>query len=118
MKKFTLIELLVVVAIIGILASLLMPSLAKSRNSARTTVCKSNLKQQGTVVFMYLDDNDSYMPYNSRVSHEWTEPLWPYIYSSKWHNRDPSFPGTIFNCPSPDPNNGNIRYGNNRSARG
>ena len=119
MKKFSLIELLVVVAIIGILVSLLAPSLAKSRNKARTTVCKSNLKQQATVVYMYIDDNNSYMPYNFYgPDHEWIQPLWPYIYSKTWNNHDASYPGTIFNCPSPDPNNGNIRFGNNQPARG
>ena len=42
MKKFTLIELLFVVAILGILISILMPSLSKARKSAASSVCKSN----------------------------------------------------------------------------
>ena len=58
MKKFTLIELLVVVAIIGILASLLMPILSKTRREARKTVCKNNLKQCATIQFMFAEDND------------------------------------------------------------
>ncbi len=44
MKRFTLIELLVVVAIIGILITLLVPSLAKAREASYSAVCKSNLK--------------------------------------------------------------------------
>ena len=40
MKKFTLIEVLVVVAIIGIVASLLAPTLGNARKEARATVCK------------------------------------------------------------------------------
>ncbi|WDE98874.1 type II secretion system protein [Lentisphaera profundi] len=60
MKKFTLIELLVVVAIIGILASLLLPSLGKARAKAKMAVCKSNMRQINTWIFMYSDDHDGY----------------------------------------------------------
>lgn len=57
---FTLIELLVVVAIIGILASILMPSLSKARAKARTVVCKNNLKTVGIANFLYVDANDDW----------------------------------------------------------
>ena len=59
-KSFTLIELLVVVAIIGILASILMPSLSKARKKARAVVCKSNLKTVGVANFLYLDSYDGW----------------------------------------------------------
>lgn len=61
-KKFTLIELLVVVAIIGILASLLIPGLSKARRSAKGAVCKSNLKNLITATTLYHDDNDDFFP--------------------------------------------------------
>jgi len=64
-KKFTLIELLVVVAIIGILASLLLPSLSKARMSAKRAVCASNQKQIGTVYTMYIDDHSGMFPKQS-----------------------------------------------------
>jgi prepilin-type N-terminal cleavage/methylation domain-containing protein/prepilin-type processing-associated H-X9-DG protein len=62
MKKFTLIELLVVIAIIGILASLLLPSLGKARKKAIFVVCKSSEKQIGIAVSLFSDDNEGYFP--------------------------------------------------------
>jgi prepilin-type N-terminal cleavage/methylation domain-containing protein/prepilin-type processing-associated H-X9-DG protein len=61
MKKFTLIELLVVIAIIGILASMLLPSLQNARKEALRTVCSSNSKQVGTAIHTYLVDNEDYI---------------------------------------------------------
>ncbi|NRA13461.1 MAG: prepilin-type N-terminal cleavage/methylation domain-containing protein, partial [Crocinitomicaceae bacterium] len=55
--KFTLIELLVVIAIIGILTSMLLPSLQKSRDAAKTIVCTNLMSQIGRAEFMRIDDN-------------------------------------------------------------
>src|SRR5262245_28545963 len=59
---FTLIELLVVVAVIGILASILLPALAAARQKATRTACLSNLKQIGIAITMYTDDNEGTLP--------------------------------------------------------
>ncbi|MDH7570702.1 MAG: type II secretion system protein [Armatimonadota bacterium] len=59
---FTLIELLVVIAIISILASMLMPTFARARESARKIVCVSQLNQLATAIRMYADDHDGYYP--------------------------------------------------------
>jgi len=65
---FTLVELLVVMAIIAILAALLLPTLGRTKESARATVCLSNLHQIGIALQIYVSDNNNKLPVMRDVS--------------------------------------------------
>ena len=70
MKKheFSLIELLVIVAIIGILLSLLMPSLENARSVAKSAVCMKNLQNTGVADMLYVRDEDGWFNPNQPVA--------------------------------------------------
>jgi prepilin-type N-terminal cleavage/methylation domain-containing protein len=63
---FTLIEVLVAVAIITVLISILIPSLARSREAARTVVCKSNFSEWSKAMLMYTQQYRGVLPYEDR----------------------------------------------------
>ncbi len=76
---FTLIELLVVIAIIALLMAILMPSLSRAREQARSVVCLSHLKQWSLCLSMYTSDHDSkFMP---GIDEDWATGRYSWIYT-------------------------------------
>src|SRR5688572_271338 len=66
-RGFTLIEILVVIAIIAILAAIIFPVFAASREKARSTACLSNLRQLGNGYMLYVQDHDELFPLNAQA---------------------------------------------------
>ena len=61
-KGFTLIELLMVISIVVLLMAILLPVVQRVRNQARAMVCQANLKQWGTILAIYTEDNQGRLP--------------------------------------------------------
>lgn len=76
-SAFTLIELLVVIAIIGILTSLLLPTLSHARNRARSVDCRNKLRQIGLTIRIYADDNSERYPRINEPAGTNAKPLSP-----------------------------------------
>ncbi len=61
-NAFTLIELLVVISIIAVLMGIMMPALGKARLSAQSVICKTRLKDLGSILYLYANDTNGKIP--------------------------------------------------------
>ena len=75
-RAFTLIELLVVIAIIGMLAAVLLPALARGKESGRRAACASNLRQLSLASALYANDHEDRLP-PRRLTGGWPTQLLP-----------------------------------------
>src|SRR5262245_16610849 len=107
-RAFTVLELLVVVAILGVLASLLMPALSRAKSNMKRATCLNNLAQIGKGVAMYADDfNQVLFPIANRTGpfengiavHQWTA-YNPLMRSYVGLRSAPSVKDKLFACPA------------------
>ena len=87
-KGFTLVELLVVIGIIAVLISILLPTLARARESANRVKCASNLRQIAMASIAYANENKGSLPPtrfdNGPVQSPGYDYLFTYSYTNTW----------------------------------
>src|SRR5258705_7551820 len=106
-KGFTLVELLVVIGIIAVLIGILLPSLARARESSRRTQCLANLRTLGQAMHLYANINKDRLPDGNRRS-DWTDSVGQSAIMVEFNRTYVKSPGA-FHCPSDfDPQPGKI----------
>lgn len=95
---FTLIELLTVIAIIGVLAAILIPTVSAVRIRARTAVSVSNLHQLGLATHLFANDNKGGLP----IGASWWTRLYPYVYPNKKIDTFSGAEPNVFVSPNAD----------------
>lgn len=117
-SAFTLIELLVVIAIIAILAAMLLPSLARAKESGKRISCLNTLRQLSLASQMYVNDNQDYYPPRSSTNR------WPNVFYDDYGKNvklllcpsdvtDPNFVDPTSGQPDPAPETGGYFSSNN-----
>ncbi|MBC8011080.1 MAG: prepilin-type N-terminal cleavage/methylation domain-containing protein [Burkholderiales bacterium] len=102
LHAFTLIELLTVIAIIGILAAIIIPTVGKVRQTARGAQCQSNLRQLAQAMILHAGENKGVFVFNiTRTlpnNQTWADQLNPYIQSGAALNGERA--RNVFACPA------------------
>ncbi len=117
-RAFTLVELLTVIAIIGILAAIIIPTVGKVRATSRRAVCVSNLRQLGNAFEINAVDNRNQYPPplapNADYSGAWHDILSVQLYGKNFGQlADGQKRGSVFKCPSADESETSVSYGMN-----
>jgi prepilin-type N-terminal cleavage/methylation domain-containing protein len=106
---FTLIELFLVIAVIGVLAAILLPALAKAREGARRQACASNLRQLGAAIHLYALEHEGKLPWSGGGGD-----------GRCFADLKPEYIGEeeVFMCPSDPTTDPNIPFTNYELSRG
>lgn len=116
-SAFTLIELLTVMAIVGILAAILIPTISKVRQSANETASIANLRQIGVGIHLAIQENNGMLPGKDQKADDfWMEGVWRAVYPEHKYpgkNKLVDYPSSVFYSPveegAPYGYNGNFR---------
>ena len=118
---FTLVEILVVISVLGLLMSLLVPAMGKARATANDVKCRSNLRQWGVALSLYMNNNGGFIPRRGQGDRvlakvdrgdDWFNCLPPYFNELPYNElvkqgrRPRAGDDSIFICPSADDTGG------------
>ena len=114
---FTLVELLVVIAIIAILAALLLPALARAKESAKSIQCLNQMRQIAMATRLYAEENEDLFPRSQHSAfanrqEPWERAVAPLLGVSGAATVWTNLLQTLYHCPN-DKQAGHLSYGLN-----